>query len=67
MEINLTNEELRKINEIGELTGVDKREIVKRALKIYLDNLEKRRLDKESETWDDLSDEALINFEKEYA
>jgi len=63
MEITLTDDEIQSINEVGELTGLEKREVVKRALITYLENL---RLQKETEVWDQLSDESLINFEKEY-
>jgi len=63
MEIELSDEEIGNLNKIGELTGVNKKEIIKIALKAYLENL---RFQMETETWDKLSDEALINFEKEY-
>ena len=63
MEIELSDEEMGNLNKIGELTGVNKKEIIKIALKAYLENL---RFQMETETWDKLSDEALINFEKEY-
>ena len=66
MEIILTDDEVRKIDEVGELTGLEKREIVKRALTNYLENSkEMQRLENEIQSWDELSDEALINFEKE--
>ena len=63
MEIELSDEEIGNLNKIGELTGVNKKEIIKIALRAYLENL---RFQMETETWDKLSDEALINFEKEY-
>lgn len=39
MEIELTNEELTRINEAGRLTGLEKEEIIKRALFVYIENL----------------------------
>lgn len=62
MEIILTEEELKMVNEAGELTGLEKREMIKMALITYIENL---RLQRETEIWDELSDEALINFERE--
>ena len=63
MEIELSDEEIGNLNKIGELTGVNKKEVIKIALEAYLENL---RFQMETEIWDKLSDEALINFEKEY-
>ena len=64
MEICLTQEELEKISKINQITGLDKRNIIKQALIDYLKDLEILKL--ETEDLDELSDEALINFEKEY-
>ncbi len=66
MEIILTDEEVRRINEAGELTGLERREIVKRALASYLNNLrEMPNLENETQTWDGLSDEDLENLFEE--
>ena len=67
MEITLTEEDMNKINEAGRLTGLEKREIIRKALIVYLENLkEMQRLENETQSWDKLSDESLLNFEKEY-
>ncbi len=67
MEITLTEEDVNKINEAGKLTGLEKKEIIKKALIVYLENLkEMRKLENETQAWDELSDEALLNFEKKY-
>jgi len=66
MEIELTKDVNRKLSEVSELLDMDKEEIVNRAVLIYLDNTQKYvELKKELMRWDELSDEALNNFERD--
>jgi len=45
--------------------GFKEQEIVRRAVLVYLDSLEKQAsLKQEMEAWDSLSDEALVEFER---
>ena len=55
----------KKLGEISRVLHMRQDEIVNRALLVYLDNIEKyAELKKEFQLWDQLSDEALYNFEK---
>ena len=65
MQIEIPKDTLIKINNISELLGIKKDELVGRAILLYLDNLSKYlELKQEMHDWDILSDEALLNFEK---
>jgi hypothetical protein len=65
MEIQLSKMANERLNEASDVLGVEKKEIVDRAVLVYLDDMDKHiKLKKEFEVWDKLSDEALINFEK---
>ena len=65
MQIEIETETSKKVNEASRLLGVEKSEIIDRAILIYLDSLSKYLdLKHEMKAWDVLSDEALINFEK---
>jgi len=66
MEIEISEDASKKIGQISTALGLEKREIVDRAILFYLDNIQKSlQIKKEFEMWDSLSDEALINFEKQ--
>ena len=65
MEVEISEDVSRKVNEASRILGVDEQEIVDRALLVYLDNMNKYlQLKKEMEVWDVLSDEALEDFER---
>ena len=64
MEIEISKELDKRLVEISEDLGLDKEEIVNRAILLYMDSIEKMlSLKKEMNAWDKLSDEALENFE----
>jgi hypothetical protein len=64
MEIEISKESDKKLSEISEELGIDKEEIVNRAILLYMDSIEKLLLlKKEMNIWDKLSDEALEKFE----
>jgi len=65
MQIEIPKETSEKITRASELLGIKNKDLVDRAISVYLDNLSKfLNLKKELVEWDLLSDEALINFEK---
>jgi len=65
MQIEIEKDTSKKVNEASKLLGLEKSEIINRAIVVYLDNLSKYLdLKHEMKEWDALSDEALINFEK---
>ncbi len=65
MEIEISQESLNKINRAERVFGIGKEELVDRAILVYLDQMNKYfELKEEFEIWDELSDEALENFER---
>ena len=65
MEVEVQKDTSIKVEEISEMLGLGKQEIVNRALTLYIDTISKYlHLKKEMNEWDTLSDEALLNFEK---
>ena len=65
MQLEIPKETSEKVVEASKLLGIEKRELIERAILIYLDNLSKYLdLKKEMSEWDVLSDEALAHFEK---
>lgn len=65
MQIELEKDTSKKINQASKILGIEKDELVDRAILVYLDNMSKYlELKQEMKEWDALSDEALINFEK---
>ena len=64
MQIELPKETTRKLNKASKILGLKDKQIVDRAILVYLDNIEKYvGLKKEMKDWDALSDEALVSFE----
>ena len=64
MEIEITKDLDKKLSEISKELGLDKEEVVNRALLLYMDSINKMLLlKKEMNVWDKLSDEALEKFE----
>ena len=54
----------QKVDEASKALGIKRQELIDRALLVYLDNLAKYiNLKREMKIWDELSDEALENFE----
>ena len=63
--IIISDDTSKKIVKVSGILGIEKEELVDRALLLYLDNINKYvELKKELKEWDTLSDEALLNFEK---
>ncbi len=61
MEIEISDE----VKRASKMLGLKEREVVTRALRLYLQGIkESMNLKEEFDDWDKLSDEALINFEK---
>ena len=64
-EIKIPEDTSEKISKASKLLGIEKVELVDRALLLYLDSISKYlELKKEMNEWDLMSDEALLNFEK---
>ena len=64
MEIEIPKDLDKKLSEISKELGLDKEEVVSRALLLYMDSINKMLLlKKEMSVWDKLSDEALEKFE----
>ncbi len=56
----------KQVSKAANTLGFDEGEFVDRALLYYLDSISSQiELKKEFDLWDELSDEALENFEKE--
>lgn len=67
MQIQISKDINQKIKEASRILGLEQQKIVDRAILLYLDNIKKYvELKKEFKEWDELSDEALLNFEKDY-
>ncbi|HIK02451.1 TPA: hypothetical protein H1012_01230 [archaeon] len=65
MQIELPKETSKKVEDASKVLGLEKKDIINRALLLYLDNLQKYlELKKELKEWDSLSDEAILNFER---
>lgn len=65
MEIELSKGMAKKLNRVSSILGVRDRDVVNRALLFYLDTISKQlELKKEMLAWDELSDEALVKFDK---
>lgn len=66
MQIEIPKETLKKVEVASNTLGIKDAEIVNRAVLVYLDNLQKyMELKKELAAWDSLSDEAILNFERQ--
>jgi hypothetical protein len=64
MLVDISNDLNKKIEEVSSLMNLNKEELVGRAVRLYLDDLEKIiNLKKEIHVWNTLSDETLTNFE----
>lgn len=65
MQIEIPQDTSRKVERASKELGIAKKQLVERAILLYLDNLSKYiSLKKEMREWDFLSDEALSKFEK---
>ncbi len=65
MHVNISKDVDMKVKYVSTVLGIDKKELVDRALLTYIDSVSKfLNLKKEFKEWDKLSDEALLNFEK---
>lgn len=64
MEIKISKEIDAELKRVSENFGFDKQKIIEKALLFYLDFIKKQaELNKEFNELDELSDEALVNFE----
>ena len=65
MEVELTKEANKEIERASTLLGMKKQEIIRRAILVYLDELQKfMELKREFEAWDTASDEAFGKLER---
>ena len=64
MQIELEKDTVEKVNKASKLLGVDKKELIGKAILVYVNNVNKYgEFKKEMIEWDTLSDEALTHFE----
>ena len=66
MQFEISKNMDRKIEEASKEMGIDKEEVIIRAISLFLEDVRKMKdLEKEMKTWDKLHVEALSNFERE--
>ena len=66
MQFEISKNMDRKIKEASKEMGIDKEEVINRAISLFLEDVRKMKdLEKEMKTWDKLHVEALSNFERE--
>ena len=66
MRINIEEKLDKEIKNASKTLGVDKNQVIERAILFYLENIKKTlNLKKEFEAWDLLSNEALLKMEHE--
>ncbi len=66
IEIEIPRAVETELNEAAQITGMKRQEIIKRALHHYAEEIKKFvELKKEISGWENLSDEAFENFERE--
>lgn len=64
MEVHISRNVEKVLSEASKKSGFNEEEFVERAVLFYVDTIQKQLgLKKEFEQWDELSDEALVNFE----
>lgn len=65
MQLELPKETSEKLLKASKVLGIKDKEIVDRAIVVYLDSIGKMiKLKQEMKDWDTLSDEALVSFEE---
>ncbi len=65
MEVEIQKSTTEQVEKLSKLLGLEKQEVIGKAVDFYFENLEKHsKLKKEIKDWDKLSDEALDEFEK---
>jgi len=65
MEVEISKEIERELEETSKVIGLKKKELVNHALELYLDNLKRlRELKKEMKAWEELGYNSLLNSEK---
>ncbi len=65
MQIELSKDTFKKLEDASKVLGIEDNKLIDRAILVYLDAIQKQiDLKREMRLWDELSDEALINFEK---
>ena len=64
MQIHLQESTFAQLKHVSQTTGIQEENLIRRAILYYLDALQKSvALSAEMDAWDQLSDEALVNFE----
>ena len=67
MEVHISKDAEKILSEASKMSGFNEEEFVERAVLYYADTIQKQlSLKKEFEQWDELSDEALVNFEAKF-
>ena len=63
MEISISPKIVEVLKLISQKTGVQQKEIIARALQLYLHHLQTHTLDEENKAWEQAGDDDLISFE----
>ncbi|MCP4396558.1 MAG: hypothetical protein GY801_04525 [bacterium] len=64
MHIHLQEPTFAQLKHVSQSTGIQEESLIQRAILYYLDAIQKQlALSAEMDTWDQLSDEALADFE----
>ncbi|MEK6959888.1 MAG: hypothetical protein AABX47_01830 [Nanoarchaeota archaeon] len=67
MDVAIAADTSQEIVKASSLLGIEKEELVDRAIQVYLDDIKKfLELKQELKVWDQLSDEALAEFERSF-
>ena len=65
MQIEISKDVSKEIEYASKVLGIKSKNLIDRAILVYLDSIQKQLdLKREMKVWDELSDEALVNFEK---
>jgi len=65
MHVDISKDVGMKVEQASNVLGIGKKELVDRAILTYIDSVSRfLELKREFKEWDELSDDALLNFEK---
>ncbi len=65
MEVEISKEIDKELEETSRFMGIRKKVLVSQALELYLDNLKRlREFKRETKAWEELGYQSLLNFEK---
>lgn len=64
LHVNVSNQVIAQLRDVSQSLGMEESSLIQRAILYYLNALQEQiALTREMQAWDELSDEALANFE----